>query len=80
MTADEEGWIEGMADFYSAVDDAWAYAFVMSLGTRTPNDATKQKFIEFVSDTLMSVEGNLTCKTDDIINIIPDFIEYLGDW
>ena len=80
MTADEEGWVEGMADFYSSVDDAWAYAFVMSLGTRTPSDEMKQKFIEFVSTTLMGIDGDLSCSTDDIINMIPDFIEYLGDW
>ena len=70
MTADEEGWIEGMADFYSSVDDAWAYAFVMSLGTRTPSDEMKQKFIEFVSSTLMGIDGDLSCSTDDIINMI----------
>ena len=80
MTADEEGWIEGMADFYSAVDDAWADAFVMSLGTRTPSDEMKQKFSEFVSSTLMGRDGDRSCSTDDIINMIPDFIEYLGDW
>jgi hypothetical protein len=40
----------------------------------------KQKFIEFVSSTLMGIDGDLSCSTDDIINMIPDFIEYLGDW
>jgi hypothetical protein len=44
MTADEEGWIEGMSDFYLSIDDAWSRIFAMILGTRQPNDKVKEEF------------------------------------
>ena len=32
----EEGWVEGMEDFYMSFDDVWSRMFVMSLGTELP--------------------------------------------
>jgi len=64
--------------FYEAVDDAWAYAFVMSLGTRMPEGAVKLKFINFLKMRMVEVQGELSTDLDDIISFIPDFIEHLG--
>jgi len=64
--------------FHEAVDDAWAYAFAMSLGTRTPEGAVKVKFIDFLKIRMVEVQGELSTDLDDIISFIPSFIEHLG--
>ena len=66
--------------FDEAVDDAWAYAFAMSLGTRSPTDLTKGKFVAFVRERMMTTQGELSNSPEDIISFIPDFIEHLGEW
>ena len=80
MTADEEGFIEGMADFFTAFDDAWSRIFAMILGTRLPHAEIKEKFCEFIRAHCMGTTGELSCSEQDIIDLFPDFIEYLGDW
>ncbi len=57
------------------IEDSWAYAFAMSLGTKQPNEKIKARFIVFAKERLP-----LTATQDDIINIIPNFINYLGEW
>ena len=57
------------------IEDSWAYAFAMSLGTKQPSEKIKARFIVFAKDRL-----SLTATGDDVINIIPDFINYLGEW
>ena len=77
MTADEEGWIEGMSDFHISVDDAWSRMFVMILGTALPGTNVKNKFLEFVKDWSMNVDGNLSANESDIIELFPDFLDTL---
>ncbi len=57
------------------IEDSWAYAFAMSLGTSQPSEKIKERFIVFAKERLP-----LTATQDDIINIIPNFINYLGEW
>jgi hypothetical protein len=77
MTADEEGWIEGMSDFHTAFDDAWSRMFAMILGTALPDTKVKDKFLEFVKDWSMNVDGNLSANESDIIELFPDFLDTL---
>lgn len=77
MTADEEGWIEGMSDFHISFDDAWSRMFVMILGTALPDTKVKNKFLEFVKDWSMNVDGNLSANESDIIELFPDFLDTL---
>ena len=77
MTADEEGWIEGMLDFHTAFDDAWSRMFAMILGTALPDTKVKDKFLEFVKDWSMNVDGNLSANESDIIELFPDFLDTL---
>ena len=77
MTADDEGWIEGMSDFHTAFDDAWSRMFAMILGTALPDTKVKDKFLEFVKDWSMNVDGNLSANESDIIELFPDFLDTL---
>ena len=47
------------------IDDAWAYAFAMSLGTKQPSEKLKARFIVFAKERLP-----LTASQDDVINLI----------
>ena len=77
MTADEEGWIEGMSEFYISIDDGWSRIFVMILGTALPDTKVKDAFLEFVKDWSMHVDGNLSASENDIIELFPDFLDTL---
>jgi len=77
MTADEEGWIEGMSEFYISIDDGWSRIFVMILGTALPDTKVKDQFLEFVKDWSMGVDGNLSANERDIIELFPDFLDAL---
>ena len=77
MNTNEEGWIEGMSDFYIAFDDAWSRMFVMILGTALPDNKVKDSFLEFVKDWSMHVDGNLSASENDIIELFPDFLDTL---
>ena len=77
MTADEEGWIEGMSDFHTAFDDAWSRMFAMILGTALPDTKVKEAFLEFVKEWSMHVDGNLSANESDIIELFPDFLDTL---
>jgi hypothetical protein len=80
MTADEEGFIEGMSDFYLSVDDAWSRIFAMILGTRQPNDKVKEEFILFIKERLSDAGMGLTALSeDDTMSLFPEFLEYLAD-
>jgi hypothetical protein len=87
MTADKEVFTEGTSDFYTTFDDAWSRMFAMILGTRQPHNDIKEKFRGFIEERLRrDKEERLyalqlsPCSEQDIINLFPDFIEYLGDW
>ena len=74
---DFEAWLEGISDFHTAFDDAWSRVFVMILGVRTPDNKVKQKFREFISDWCMETVGQLSASEQDMIELIPDFLESL---
>ena len=58
------------------IEDAWAYAFAMSPGTKLRNEKIKEKFIVFAKERLVSKQST----QEEIINLIPSFINYLGEW
>ena len=70
MTADEEGWIEGMSDFHISFDDAWSRMFVMILGTALPDSTVKNHFLAFVTEWSMDADGCLSATENDIINFM----------
>ena len=75
--ADYDAWLEGISDFHTALDDAWARMFVMMLGTELPDTTVRAKFREFVSDWCMETVGKLHCTEDDMIKLFPYFLEQL---
>ncbi len=78
MTADEEGWIEGMSEFYISVDDGWSRIFVMILGTALPDNKVKEQFVDFCKREVMEATGELTpLNESDMIHLFPMFLEEL---
>lgn len=75
--ADYEAWLEGIGDFHSALDDAWARMFVMMLGTELPDTVVRARFRDFVSAWCMETVGRLSCTEDDMIKLFPYFLEEL---
>ena len=64
MTADEEGWIEGMSEFYISIDDGWSRIFVMILGTALPDNKVKEQFVVLLKfSTLTGLSCKLTTAT-----------------
>jgi len=70
----EEGWTEGMSDFYITFDDVWSRMFVMSLGTAMPDDIVKSNFFSFIKDRCMETRGYLFASEDDMISLFPQFL------
>lgn len=70
----EEGWVEGMEDFYIAFDDVWSRMFVMSLGTAMPHNIVKNSFFSFIKERCMETKGYLFASEDDMISLFPEFL------
>lgn len=77
--SDYDAWLEGISDFHTAFDDAWSRMFVMMLGTPLPSSEVRAKFRDFVSDRCMEAVGKLECSENDMINLLPEFLEELVD-
>jgi hypothetical protein len=77
--ADYEAWLEGISDFHTAFDDAWSRLFAMILGVRTPDKKVKEKFRQFISNWCMETTGQLSASEQDMIELLPDFLEALVD-
>jgi|TARA_R100000149_G_scaffold58531_1_gene27534 hypothetical protein len=75
--SDYDAWLEGISDFHTAFDDAWSRMFVMILGTELPSSKVRAKFRDFVSDRCMEAVGRLECSENDVINLLPEFLDSL---
>jgi len=65
---------DGMADFHTTFDDAWARMFAMLLGTAMPDAAVKEAFCVYLCDRLSETVGRLQCSEEDVIQAFPDFL------
>jgi hypothetical protein len=81
--------VENLADAFSeVVEDFWARAWVMSMGTRTPKQEVLVKFQGYVESEL-ALHGAfppthwkiLNNDTDgELYEFLIKFIEYLAEW
>ena len=65
---------DGMADFHTIFDDAWARMFAMLLGTPLPDSTVKEAFCVYLSERLMDTVGRLQCSEEDVIQAFPHFL------
>jgi len=75
--ADYDAWLEGINDFNTAVDDAWSRMFALHLGTALPDSSVRTEFREFVAGWCMEAEDKLSATEDEIIELLPDFLNHL---
>ena len=74
--------------FNEIVEDFWARAWVLSMGTRTPKKEVLQSFINFVESELRNKHAFppqhweiLNNDTDsELYELLIQFIEYLAEW
>ena len=74
--------------FNEIVEDFWARAWVLSMGTRTPKKEILNRFIDFVEGELRDKQAFppqhweiLNNDTDsELYELLIQFIEYLAEW
>ncbi len=57
------------------IEDVWVKMFSFHIGCPCPNEKIKDLFISFVKERLSK-----DAKEEQIYNLFPDFINYLGEW
>jgi hypothetical protein len=61
-------------EFCSNIDDWWCQLFALSIGTNTPSERTKHKFIKFVEDRCAEV-GSWRIQDNDLCLLFVEFID-----
>ena len=58
-----------------AIEDIWVKIFSFHIGCPCPNERIKEQFIHFVNERRTD-----DTKEQDVYDLFPLFINYLGEW